>query len=103
MDYKSLRWKRKRERILRRDKYMCQDAKRYGRAEEATTVHHIYPAAEYPEYRWATWNLTSLSAENHGKMHDKTTGILTEKGMEWQRRTVPPDKKKNTPPGCDFQ
>ena len=29
--YKSTKWKRKREKILRRDGYMCQVSKRYGK------------------------------------------------------------------------
>lgn len=40
--YKSNRWKHKREHILRRDGYKCQEAKRFGAYEEATTVHHIW-------------------------------------------------------------
>ena len=57
MNYKSKRWKNKREAILRRDGYMCQLSKRYGRHVEATTVHHIFPASycekqNYPREKW---------------------------------------------------
>ena len=52
MDYKSKRWEKKREKILRRDKYLDKVAARYGRTEEAKLVHHIYPAEDYPEYAW---------------------------------------------------
>ena len=31
--------------------------------EEANTVHHIYPADEYPQYAWCDWNLISVSTE----------------------------------------
>ena len=51
MDYKTKRWKKKRESILRKDGYLCQISKRYGRRVDAEVVHHIYPADEYPEYR----------------------------------------------------
>ena len=48
-DYNSARWKRKREKILRRDGYMCRNCRKFGRSREATEVHHIQPADEYPE------------------------------------------------------
>lgn len=89
MDYQSGKWKKKRKKILRLDGYICQIAKRYGKAEEATVVHHIYPADEYPEYAWCDWNLISVSIATHNKLENRETGELTRMGMELQRRTVP--------------
>lgn len=86
--YKSARWNRLRAAALRRDGYMCQDARRFGRRVEATTVHHIFPRDEFPEYQWEMWNLISLSAQAHDSLHDRATGALTEKGAEWLRRTA---------------
>lgn len=80
MNYKSKRWKRLREKILRRDGYMCQVSKRQGRMVEANTVHHIFPVEDYPEYMWSEWNLISLSSEQHNFMHDRGTRRLTEEG-----------------------
>lgn len=65
---------------------MCQEAKRYGQYEEATTVHHIYPIEEYPELAYADWNLISVSDRRHDTFHDRITGKMTEKGMCWQRK-----------------
>lgn len=90
MNYKSQRWKRKREKILKRDGYMCQYFKRYGKRIDATIVHHIYPAVQYPEYAWCDWNLISLSSKAHEMMHDKTSGRLTARGEELKRKTIPP-------------
>lgn len=90
MDYKSTRWRRLRERVLRRDKYLCRENARYGRRVEATTVHHIWPAELYPEYAWCEWNLISLSTAAHNAMHDRETNQLTELGEGWRRRTIPP-------------
>ena len=42
--YGSAKWKKKRQHILRLDGYKDVLAARYGRAEPATIVHHIYPA-----------------------------------------------------------
>ena len=86
--YESTKWKRKRAAILRRDGYKCQLSKRYGKAVEATTVHHIFPLEDYPEYALCDWNLISLSAKQHDTLHDRTTGSLTAKGMELLRRTA---------------
>lgn len=90
MDYKSARWRKLRERILRRDGYLCRESKRYGRMVPADTVHHIWPADKYPEYAWCEWNLVSLSSAMHNAMHDRDTGNLTELGEAWRRRTTPP-------------
>lgn len=68
-DYKSARWKRKRERILKRDNYLCQWCKRYGRTVEASTVHHIKHADEYPELAFIDNNLVSLCTGCHNKAH----------------------------------
>ena len=89
-DYNSPRWRRLRERVLRRDGHRCQWAKRYGRREEATTAHHIWPAEDFPEYAWCEWNLISLSQASHNAMHDRFTGRLTEIGEQLRRRTIPP-------------
>lgn len=88
--YESRRWRRfVRPRILRRDRYRCREAARYGRIVEATTVHHIWPAEAWPEYAWCDWNLLSLSAEAHRAMHNED-GSLSALGESWRRRTIPP-------------
>ena len=39
-------WRRLRDSILQRDKYLCQPCKAQGRYTEATQVDHIVPQAE---------------------------------------------------------
>lgn len=68
-DYKNPRWKRKRKNILKRDNYMCQECKRYGRRTEATTVHHKKHTDEFPELAYEDDNLVSLCEACHNKMH----------------------------------
>ena len=92
--YKGKRWKQKREHILKRDDYQCQECRRYGKRVDANTVHHIYPVAEYPEYVYSNWNLISLCEDCHNGMHDRTTNALTAKGEALKRRISPPH------PGC---
>lgn len=73
-NYKSKRWRRKREAILRRDGYKCQECKKYGRAREAVTVHHIKHADTHPELAYEDSNLVSLCNPCHNKMHPEKGG-----------------------------
>ena len=86
MDYNSKRWQRLREKVLKRDNYMCQYSKRYGRRVPANMVHHIYPAEVFPEYQWCEWNLISLSNEAHNMMHDRDSHQLTDIGISLQKK-----------------
>lgn len=86
--YKTKRWEKKRAAVLRRDGYMCRISKRYGKRREASTVHHIFPAEYFPEYIWESWNLISLCADEHNRMHDRKTHELTEYGKKLLRRTA---------------
>lgn len=67
--YKTKAWKKKREKILKRDNYLCVECKRYGRMREATTVHHIKPYDDYPELAFDNRNLMSLCDACHNKAH----------------------------------
>lgn len=101
--YKSRRWKRKRASILRRDQYMCQESKRYGKTEPATTVHHIYPLEFYPELAFVDWNLISLSDKQHNAMHDRITHELTSVGLAWQERVRDKfEEWRKSPPPSNF-
>ena len=84
--YKTTKWKQKRERILRRDGYLCQESKRYGKTIAADTVHHIYQVEYYPELAFVDWNLISLSRQMHNAMHVRDSHELTELGKQWQER-----------------
>ena len=93
--YESTAWRHKRAKILRRDRYLCQECKRYGRKRnglpvEATLVHHIKPYEQFPELGLVETNLVSLCEGCHNKMHPERGGI---------KRTSPPryDKKSNSP------
>ena len=86
--YKLPRWKRLRESVQRRDGYMCQESRRFGKRVEATTVHHVFPRDAFPEYQWEPWNLVSLAGDVHDKMHDRVTGELTDRGAELLRRVA---------------
>lgn len=88
--YKTKRWQHLRLSILRRDKFRCRESARYGQRVEANTVHHVWPAEDYPEYAWQPWNLISLSGDQHDAMHDRRTGKLTALGEAWRRRVSPP-------------
>ena len=86
--YNSKKWLRLRASVLRRDGYMCQLSKRYGKMREATTVHHIFPRDEYPQYELEAWNLISVSTEMHNRLHDRVTNQLTAEGIDLLKRTA---------------
>lgn len=75
--YDSAAWKRKRAQVLRRDKYMCQDCKRYGRMREAVEVHHIQHLEDAPELALDASNLVSLCKACHRKRHPEKGGTHT--------------------------
>ena len=79
-----------RELILRRDGYLCQISKRYGKLIEADTVHHIYPREQFPEYAFSAWNLISLSHQAHNGLHNRNDNSLTDEGLALMRATIPP-------------
>lgn len=86
--YNSTRWLRLRERVLKRDGYLCQISKRYGKRVQATVVHHIFPRENYPEYQWEPWNLISVSMAAHNALHDRETDALTDEGRRLLERTA---------------
>ena len=73
-DYNSKRWKAKHKQIMRRDKYLCQHCKRYGRLREAKVVHHKKHVDEYPELAYEDDNLESLCNACHNKEHPEKGG-----------------------------
>lgn len=87
---KNKRWRNLRKLALRRDQGFCREAARYGRRVQATVVHHIWPAEDYPEFAYQLWNLVSLSGSAHDAMHDRDTRKLTPLGLSWKNRTPPP-------------
>lgn len=72
--YESERWRVKRENILRRDGYECQNCKRYGRHVQATEVHHIKHLEDRPELAFTNSNLISLCKGCHNKAHPEKGG-----------------------------
>ena len=83
--YKTAKWERLRNTALRRDAYMCQACKDWGRMVQADCVHHIFPRDAYPAYRHELWNLMSLCNKCHNEMHNKYSGGLSKRGMIYMR------------------
>lgn len=51
-------------------------------------MHHIFPVSAYPEFRLEAWNLISVAGSVHDRLHDRTTGELTEEGRALLERTA---------------
>lgn len=86
--YKTSKWKKKREVVMRRDKYLCRECLRYGKRTAAYLIHHIHPLEEYPEKRLDTNNLICLCNKCHETMHVRNTHELTDAGKAWLERKV---------------
>lgn len=72
--YKCKAWRDKRQYVLKRDKYMCLECRKYGKHTEARIVHHIKEVDEYPELKLKNSNLVSLCYACHNKQHPEKGG-----------------------------
>lgn len=72
--YNSKRWKNKRQYILSRDGYTCQECRKYGKNTEAKIVHHIKEVEDHPELSLTNSNLVSVCASCHNKIHPEKGG-----------------------------
>ena len=96
--YQSKHWKRKREYILRRDQYLCQECKRTGRSTPANVVHHIVPLDEDMSLKYTNANLISVCNVCHNGFHDRFNNAeLTVKGEQLKRRKLPEIKRHEKP------
>lgn len=87
--YDSAKWHKLRDSVLRRDKYTDQVQKRYSMVPvEATLVHHIFPREYFPEFEYERWNLISVSARTHSKLHGFDKSTLSHQGMELLEQTA---------------
>ncbi|MBS4750332.1 HNH endonuclease [Carnobacteriaceae bacterium zg-ZUI78] len=83
---KTTRWKKFRQRILRRDNFLCQESLRFGKSEQAEMVHHIFPVSEYPELEFVEWNCLSLTNKMHNTFHDRNSNKIIKNGLHWQKK-----------------
>ena len=67
--YQSSKHRAWREKVLRRDKYLCQECLRYGKKTPATHAHHIKFREDYPELQYVVSNGQSLCAACHNAKH----------------------------------
>lgn len=72
--YKSARWLKCRERVLKRDNYECVLCRKKGRHVRAQEVHHIKHLDKNPELALVEDNLISLCKECHNNQHRDTFG-----------------------------
>ncbi|WP_407943229.1 HNH endonuclease [Macrococcoides goetzii] len=81
--YKSRTWKRKRDEILKRDCYECQECKKEGKVSidlnrfgqgtkhKYLDVDHIEELQKRPELALVDSNLVTLCIKCHNKKHDR--------------------------------
>lgn len=69
--YRSYKWQKKREEILKRDHFECQDCKKNGKYTRATDIHHIKNLVDHEDLALDDNNLISLCESCHNKRHVK--------------------------------
>ena len=94
--YRSPAWARKREHILRRDGYQCQECRRYGRTTAGTVVHHLTQITDAWPLRLADSNLLTLCARCHDASHDRSGEALSASGEAMRERLL----GRRRVPGC---
>lgn len=67
--YRTTKWLNKRKKILRRDKYTCQECWKYGKMTPAVYVHHIQHLEDRPDLALTDSNLESVCLACHNKLH----------------------------------
>ena len=63
--YHSKRWKEARQRILARDRGLCQECKSNGKIKRGSDVDHILPLSDYPHLALVSKNLRTLCKVCH--------------------------------------
>jgi 5-methylcytosine-specific restriction enzyme A len=74
--YSSKKWRSKRQHILHRDGFLCQECKKYGKNTEARIVHHILEVDEHPHLKMKNNNLVSVCYSCHNKLHPEKGGHM---------------------------
>lgn len=84
--YKTKKWIKKRNGIMRKYSYECQESKRFGIRVQAEMIHHIYPRDKYPELSFIEWNLLPLTNKKHNSFHDRNSNEVIGNGLYWQQK-----------------
>lgn len=84
--YRTTKWIKKRNRIMRKYSYECQESKRFGKSVQAEMIHHIYPREQYPELSFVDWNLLPLTNGKHNTFHDRENNSVIGQGLYWQQK-----------------
>ena len=80
------KWFKFRDRVMKKNDYLCQESLRYGIRVQAEMVHHIYPVSEYPELEFVEWNCLPLLNKIHNTFHDRTNDKIVGQGLYWQKK-----------------
>ena len=86
--YLSTRWEHLRQKIMRRDNYMCRECLRFGRHRQGEMVHHAIPREDFPELEWTAWNLVTLCNACHERMHLRVSNELSQAGIDLATRIL---------------
>lgn len=69
--YQSAKWRRLREKAMRRDNYECQMCRRLGKYHKVENVHHVQEVKDRPDLALEINNLMCLCIEHHNEVHER--------------------------------
>ena len=69
--YHSAKHRKWRERVLKKDKYLCQECLRFGVKTPATHAHHKKPVKDFPELAYKVENGVALCTACHNKIEPR--------------------------------
>ena len=105
--YDSAVWKHKRDQILKRDHYECQECRRRindavkagtvidgpdRRIRRAVMVHHIQELRDHPDLALDDDNLTSVCHECHDRIHGRDADGLSKYRYTARKKQVTEEK-----------
>ena len=69
--YDCAKWKKLRQKAMKRDNFECQMCKKQGKYHKVNNVHHIKEVKHRPDLALDIDNLICLCVDHHNEVHER--------------------------------
>lgn len=69
--YDCSKWRKLRQKAMKRDNYECQMCKKQGKYHKVNNVHHIKEVKDRPDLALTIDNLICLCIDHHNEVHER--------------------------------
>ena len=69
--YDCSKWRKLRQKAMKRDNYECQMCKQQGKYHKVNNVHHIKEVKDRPDLALTIDNLICLCIDHHNEVHER--------------------------------